>query len=83
MKADRNLGPPNEPWELPCSFYDNCIVMANGDLHLCCVSRLIFGNVKDKPLEEIWRIRCENKMRNPDCESCEFRSAYWREALEA
>ena len=62
---------------LPCSFYDNAIVTADGNLHLCCLSGITFGNVKDEPLEVLWQRRCANKGDNDDCRNCLFKGRNW------
>jgi MoaA/NifB/PqqE/SkfB family radical SAM enzyme len=63
--------------ELPCSFYNNAIITANGELKLCCLSGISFGNIKDEPLETLWRRRCQNKGENPDCRRCVFKGRNW------
>lgn len=64
------------PW-LPCSFYDNAIITSDGDFRLCCLSGISFGNIKDEPLETLWRRRCQNKGENPDCRRCVFKGRNW------
>lgn len=59
----------------PCNLWNNMGINTHGDILQCCGGddNQTYGNVADTPLIEAWRRRCENNLRNPLCQSCNYR----------
>ncbi len=70
---------------LPCTLWNNLTVDSQGRYLQCCTfyhpATWNYGSIHEKTVDEMWKEKMENHMRNPICLSCNMRARDWKERI--